>query len=133
MSLNHDLNDLREHVHGCLAVGIVDLSCGDLLVGRDASDDEQGNLDNIGPIAANVFQADAMSVVENLVRPPAPGSAGAARCHEVVVVSGERVHIFQRMPRQDDLAMVSVCRRSVNIGIALLETRSRISGIETAS
>ena len=62
------------------------------------------------------------------------GKEGDARHYfrEIVVLSENLVHVFMRSKKNQDHVAGFVCRKSVNLGMALTKARSAMDAVEAS-
>ena len=122
-------NDVPE----CVASGCVDMSTG-LLVGiKTTSTHPSDVLDLVAAATADMFQGPNVSTIEQLFR-QSRGHAedGAHYLKEIFATSTNLLHIFLRLPRRPDHAVVFVCRISANLGMAAAKAKLALPPIEAA-
>ena len=123
----------QSDVPECVASGCVDMSTG-LLVGlKTTSTHPSDVLDLVAAATADMFQGPNVSTIEQLFR-QSRGHAedGAHYFREIIALSTNLLHIFIRLPRRTDHAVVFVCRGGVNLGMATAKARLALGPIEQA-
>lgn len=132
MSLDASLSKAQTEVPECVAVGFVDMSTGMLLAVRTVDSHPQEVLDLVAAATADLFQGRSVTAIEKLFR-KSRGQAedGKHYFHEIVVMSDNLLHIFQRSKKNSSHAAVFVTRASANIGMVLSKSRSMMRELES--
>ncbi|MBK7535571.1 MAG: hypothetical protein IPI49_09435 [Myxococcales bacterium] len=132
MSLDASLSKAQTEVPECVAVGFVDMSTGMLLAVRTVDSHPQEVLDLVAAATADLFQGRSVTAIEKLFR-KSRGQAedGKHYFHEILVISDNLLHIFQRSKKTANHAAVFVTRASANIGMVLSKSRSMMRELET--
>jgi len=133
MSLEQALQKASNSVPECVAAGYVDMSTGMLLGVKPIDLHPQEVLDLVAAATADLFQGPTVVSIEKLFR-KSRGQAedGAHYFHEMLVFSENLLHVFMRCKKYPDHAVVFVCRKSVNVGMALAKARLCLGAIEIA-
>lgn len=97
------LADIAGAVTDCIAAAWVDIRTGALLEQHVVRD---------GPLVAHALDA-AAEVMRSRERPP-----------RMVLMSAQHIHIIQRVAHEPRRALVVVCQRSPNIGLAVALVRA---------
>jgi hypothetical protein len=132
MSLDAALSKAQQEVPECVAVGFVDMSTGMLMAVRTVDSHPQEVLDLVAAATADLFQGRSVTAIEKLFR-KSRGQAEDAKhyFHEIVVMSDNLLHCFQRSRKNSNHAVVFVTRASANIGMVLSKSRSMMRELET--
>jgi hypothetical protein len=134
MSLENALNNASRSVPECLAAGYVDMSTGMLLGVKTVDSHPQEVLDLVAAATADLFQGSNVIAIEKMFK-RARGISPNDDHHyfqEFVVFSDNLLHIFLRGKKYQDHALIFVCRKSANIGMALTKSRMEQSNVEAA-
>jgi hypothetical protein len=131
MSLDASLAKSQQEVPECVAVGFVDMSTGMLLAVRTVDSHPQEVLDLVAAATADLFQGKSVSAIEKLFR-RSRGQAEDGRhyFHEIIVMSDNLLHVFQRSRRNGNHAAVFVTRSTANIGMVLSKARAMTRELE---
>lgn len=131
MPLENALKVASGAVPECVAAGYVDMSTGMLLGVQTVDSHPQEVLDLVAAATADLFQGPTVVSIEQLFR-KARGQAedGAHYFQEMLVFSENLLHVFMRCKKHVDHAVVFVCRKSANVGMALTKARLSLSKIE---
>lgn len=131
MSLDTALSKAQQEVPECVAVGFVDMSTGMLLAVRTVDSHPQEVLDLVAAATADLFQGRSVSAIEKMFR-KSRGQAEDGRhyFHEIVVMSDNLLHIFERSKKNSNHAAVFVTRASANIGMVLSKSRQLMRELE---
>lgn len=134
MSLDSALADMQRNVPECVAVGFVDMKTGMLLGVKTVDSHPQEVLDLVAAATGDLFQGQNVSAIEDLFK---KGRGVAANGHhffkEIVILSDNLIHVFQRCKTNEDLVVVAVCRASGNLGMVLTRSRMHLPKIEAGA
>jgi hypothetical protein len=131
MSLDTSLSKAQQEVPECVAVGFVDMSTGMLLAVRTVDSHPQEVLDLVAAATADLFQGRSVSAIEKLFRKSRGQTEdGHHYFNEIVVLSDNLLHIFQRSKKNSNHAAVFVTRASANIGMVLSKARVMMRELE---
>ena len=131
MSLDATLSKAQQEVPECVAVGFVDMSTGMLLAVRTVDSHPQEVLDLVAAATADLFQGRSVSAIEKLFRKSRGQSEdGHHYFNEIVVLSDNLLHIFQRSKKNSNHSAVFVTRASANIGMVLSKARVMMRELE---
>lgn len=133
MSMDAALQQAISNIPECLAAGFVDLTTGMLIGIKTVDSHPQEVMDFLAAATADMFQGPNVVSIENAFK-KARGreSEGQHYFREIVVLSENLVHVFMRSKANQDHVAGFVCRKSVNLGMALTKCRSVMSALETA-
>jgi hypothetical protein len=131
MSLDTSLSKAQQEVPECVAVGFVDMSAGMLLAVRTVESHPQEVLDLVAAATVDLFQGPGITAIEKMFR-SSRGDAEDGRhyFHEIVVMSDNLLHVFQRSRKNSNHAAVFVTRASANIGMVLFKARQLTRELE---
>ena len=131
MSLDSALSKAQQEVPECVAVGFVDMSTGMLLAVRTVDSHPQEVLDLVAAATADLFQGKSVSAIEKLFRRTrGQGEDGRHYFHEIIVMSENLLHVFQRSRKNSNHAAVFVTRANANIGMVLSKARAMTREME---
>jgi len=133
MSLDQAIGKAVGEIPECLAGGYVDLTTGMLLGIKTVDSHPQEVMDVLAAATADLFQGPNVSTIESLFK-KARGVAddGHHYFQEIVIMSDNLVHIFLRMKSNEEHVITFVCRKSVNLGMALTKSRQAMTGLDGA-
>ena len=133
MSLDQALTDVVSDVPDCLASGFVDLSTGMLLGIKTVDSHPSEVMDILAAATADMFQGQNVKMIEDMFK-KARGTEddGHHYFQEIIVNSDNLLHIFIRCKANEEFVLGVVCRKSVNLGMALTKTRRALPAIEAA-
>jgi len=131
MSLDKAIEEMQRTVPECVAVGVVDMTTGMLLGVKTVDSHPQEVLDLVAAATSDLYQGANVSAIESAFKK----SRGVADddhhfFQEILVMSDNLLHIFQRAKRNQGVVTVAVCRKSVNLGMALSKARMQLSKLE---
>ena len=133
MSLNDFLGQAVGTIPECVAGGYVDLATGMLLAIKTVDSHPREVMDILAAATADLFQGTNVLTIESMFK-KARGLAqdGHHYFQEMVINSDNLVHVFMRGKQNEDHVACFVCRRSVNMGMALTKARQALPAIEAA-
>ncbi len=132
MSLDKALNKAVSEIPECVAAGYVDLTTGMLLGIKTVDSHPAEVMDILAAATADLFQGANVTTIESLFK-KARGieNNGHHYFQEMLILSDNLLHIFSRMKNNEEHVICFVCRKSVNMGMAL--TKSRTAAIEIST
>jgi hypothetical protein len=133
MNLDDAISEAQRTVPECVASGLVDMKTGMLLGIRTVDSHPQEVIDLVAAATGDLFQGTNVITIEKMFKQ----SRGVAQddhhyFQEIVVLSDNLIHVFQRCKRNADLVFVSVCRVSANLGMVLTRARMALPKVEAA-
>lgn len=133
MSLDAELQKAVSAVPDCVAAGIVDLTTGMLLAIKTVDSHPSEVMDILAAATADMFQGSNVQMIENIFK-KARGveNDGHHYFQEIIVNSDNLVHVFSRMKTNEEIVVAFVCRKSVNLGMALTKVRGSLPVLEGA-
>lgn len=133
MSIDKALAAAQAEIPECVAAGYVDMASG-MLLGVKTIDSHPGEvLDLVAAATGDLFQGRNVVEIERLF----DKSRGITGSHthyfrEIVVFSTNLIHVFLRGKKNNDHALVLVCRASANVGMVIAKSRMVLSSVEAA-
>ncbi len=133
MSLDKAINEVVSSVPDCLAAGLVDLSTGMLLAIKTVDSHPSEVMDILAAATADMFQGENVRMIEDMFK-KARGITDNDHHYfqEIIVNSDNLVHVFVRCKSNEEFVLGVVCRKSVNLGMALTKVRRGLPTIEEA-
>jgi len=133
MSLDKALNEAVSQIPECLAAGYVDLTTGMLLGIKTVDSHPSEVMDVLAAATADLFQGSNVVTIENLFK-KARGveNDGHHYFQEMIILSDNLVHVFVRCKTNEEHVVGFVCRKSVNLGMALTKVRSVLPAVESS-
>lgn len=133
MSLNAKIASLISTIPECLAGGYVDISSGMLLGVKTVDSHPQEVLGLVAAATGDLFAGQNVSAIEKMFKK----SRGLPDDNhhyfqEIIVNSDNLLHIFLRGRKYPDFVAVFVCRKSANLGMALVKARLGVPELESA-
>lgn len=133
MSLDNAISSAVKEIPECVAGGYVDMSTGMLLGVKTVESHPQEVLDLVSAATADMFQGKNVVAIENMFKK----NRGLEQddhhyFQEMIVFSDNLLHIFQRCKKNSDHAVVWVCGKAANIGMALAKARMALGSVEDA-
>lgn len=133
MSLDAAIQSATNSIPECVAGGYVDMSTGMLLGVKTVESHPQEVLDFVSAATADLFQGKNVVTIENMFKKHRGLEADDQHYfQEIIVFSENLLHIFQRCKNNTDHAVVWVCNKSANIGMALTKARMALTDVEKA-
>lgn len=134
MSLDSALSDVQKNVPECVAAGFVDMKTGMLLGIRTVDSHPQEVIDLVAAATGDLFQGSTVTQIENMFKKiRGVADDGHHYFQEIIVLSDNLIHVFQRCKRSSDLVLVTVCRVSANLGMVLTKARISLTNVEAAA
>jgi hypothetical protein len=131
MSLDNELSNMQKTVPECVAVGYVDMKTGMLLGIRTVDSHPQEVIDLVAAATAAIFQGQNVDAIENMFkRSRGVKDDGHHYFQEILILSDNLIHVFQRAKRNEDMVLVTVCRASANLGMVLAKARAGLPAVE---
>jgi hypothetical protein len=133
MSIDAALQKAMSDVPECVAAGYVDLSTGMLLGIKTVDSHPQEVMDILAAATADLFQGTNVSTIESLFKKARGVQDGKHYFQEIIVNSDNLVHVFIRSKANEDQVSCFVCRRSVNLGMAVTKARQAVNYLQEAA
>ena len=134
MSLDTELSNVQKAVPECVAVGFVDMKTGMLIGIRTVDSHPQEVIDLVAAATGDLFQGQNVSNIEAMFKKiRGVKDDGHHFFQEIIVLSDNLIHVFQRAKRNEDMVLVTVCRSSANLGMVLTKARASLAGVEGAA
>jgi len=133
MSLDKALQKAVADIPECLAAGYVDITTGMLLGIKTVDSHPSEIMDILAAATADLFQGANVTTIESLFK-KARGvkNDGHHYFQEMLILSDNLLHVFARMKNNEEHVVCFVCRKSVNMGMALTKARSAMTAISSA-
>jgi hypothetical protein len=121
--MNLAIKRLRQEVPDCLASGVVDMATGMLLT-YDTTDSHPSEvLDLLAGATLDLFQGRTVTMIEDIFKERRGITSTEHYFQEILVNSTNLTHLFIRNNVNDDMVVVVVCPKSVNIGMLFAAAR----------
>ena len=134
MSLDSELSNIQRNVPDCVATGFVDMKTGMLLGIKTVDSHPQEVIDLVAAATGDLFQGSNVVAVERMFKKSrGVEDDGHHFFQEIIVMSDNLLHVFQRAKRNEDLVLVVVCRGSANLGMVLTKSRQGLPSVEAAT
>ena len=133
MSLAKALQEAVSSVPECLAAGYVDLATGMLLDAKTVDSHPAEILEVVAAATADLFQGANVTLIESMFK-KARGvdDDGHHYFQEIIVNSDNLVHVFLRGKKNQSHVATFVCRKSVNLGMAITKARAIMPKLEAS-
>lgn len=119
-----DLHDIKDGLTACLAVGLVDLRSGALLEACADGDDAIEHLVLGCGAARGLLEAPDAHDAAAALGGAGERGAGAGPFQEIVIRTGDMVHVLRRVPGAEPRALLAICAGVTNLGSVLVEARA---------
>ncbi|UGT45374.1 hypothetical protein LTV02_19160 [Nocardia yamanashiensis] len=114
---------LRSEVPECVAAGAIDMSTGMLLAVETVDNHPQEVLDLLAAATLDLFQGRNVVMIEDIWKERRGIRLDRHYFQEILVNSENLTHLFIRTESRDDVVVVVVCRRTVNVGMLFAQAR----------
>lgn len=130
MSLDEALQKAVSEIPECVAAGYVDLSTGMLLGVKTVDSHPSEIMDILAAATADMFQGSNVTLIEGMFN-KARGIEDNEHHYfqEMLVLSDNLLHVFARMKHNEEHVVCFVCRKNVNLGMALTKSRAAMPQI----
>jgi hypothetical protein len=134
MSMDTALQSAVTVIPECVAAGYVDLTTGMLLGIKTIDSHPQEVMDFLAAATADLFQGPNVVGIEKAFKKARGKEADTQHYfQEIIVLSENLVHVFMRSRKNQEYVSCFVCRKSVNLGMAMSKARVAMQGIEAAA
>jgi len=133
MSLDNVILEVQRSVPECVAIGVVDMKTGMLLSVKTLDSHPQEVLDLVAAATGDLYQGSNVSAIEAAFRKSrGVTDDGHHYFQEIIVLSDNLIHVFQRLKRNPDIVMTCVMRGNANLGMVLTKSRLGLPKVEAA-
>lgn len=133
MNLDAAISQAQKNIPECVATGVVDMTTGMLLAVKTVDSHPREILDMVAAATAEIFQGPNVTAIEKMFKKSrGVKDDGHHYFQEIFVMSDNLLHIFQRCKRNEEVIFVSVCKVSVNLGMALSKSRMALASVESS-
>lgn len=120
---------LRSEVPECIAAGAIDMETGMLLAVETVDNHPQEVLDLLAAATLDLFQGRNVVMIENIWKERRGIIQDSHYFQEILVNSDNLTHLFIRTESRDDVVIVVVCRKTVNVGMLFAQARRVLKDI----
>ncbi|MBW0273434.1 hypothetical protein ATM97_25475 [Nocardia sp. MH4] len=117
------VKSLRAEVPDCVAAGVIDMSTGMLLSVETVDNHPPEVLDLLAAATLDLFQGRNVVMIEDIWKERRGIRSDDHYFQEILVNSNNLTHLFLRAESRDDLVVVVVCRKTVNVGMLFAQSR----------
>ncbi|MGS2804840.1 hypothetical protein [Nocardia sp. MW-W600-9] len=117
------VKSLRSEVPDCVAAGVIDMSTGMLLAVETVDNHPPEVLDLLAAATLDLFQGRNVVMIEDIWKERRGIRSDEHYFQEILVNSNNLTHLFLRAESRDDLVVVVVCRKTVNVGMLFAQSR----------
>ncbi|MFF2084328.1 hypothetical protein ACFVVM_11145 [Nocardia sp. NPDC058176] len=117
------VKSLRTEVPDCVAAGVIDMSTGMLLSVETVDNHPPEVLDLLAAATLDLFQGRNVVMIEDIWKERRGIRSDEHYFQEILVNSNNLTHLFLRAESRDDLVVVVVCRKTVNVGMLFAQSR----------
>jgi hypothetical protein len=121
--VNSVIKRLRQEVPECKASGVVDMATGMLLAFETTDNHPSEVLDLLAGATLELFQGRTVTMIEDIFKERRGVSSTERYFQEILVNSTNLTHLFIRNNVHEDVVVVLVCPRSVNVGMLIAAAR----------
>lgn len=121
--VNAVIKRLRQEVPECLASGVVDMATGMLLTFETTESHPSEVLDLLAGATLELFQGRTVTMIEDIFKERRGLTTAERYFQEILVNSTNLTHLFIRNNVNEDVVVVVVCPKSVNIGMLFAAAR----------
>jgi hypothetical protein len=132
MSLDSQVQAAIANIPECIAAGYVDVGTGMLLSVKTVDSHPGEVMDLLAAATGDLFQGPNVVAIEEIFKNARGSNSPDHYFQEMVVLSENLVHVFLRGKTYTDHVMTFVCRKSVNLGMALTKARIEAPKLEAA-
>jgi hypothetical protein len=130
--LNSAISKAIADVPECLAAGYVDVDSGLLLCIKTVDSHPAAVIDLLAAATSDLFQGKNVLAVEQNFKKARGMDTDEHYFQEIIVNSKNLLHVFLRGAKHPNYVLCFVCRKSVNIGMALTKSRAALPMVEMA-
>ncbi|MCB5944479.1 hypothetical protein [Acidocella sp. KAb 2-4] len=116
----------------CLAAGVVDVASGLLLDIKTVDSHPSAVIDLLAAATSDLFQGPNVTAIETMFKKSRGVDSVEHYFEEIFITSKNLLHVFLRGRRNADYVICFVCRKTVNLGMALTKARACAPEIEMA-
>ncbi|GAA2724546.1 hypothetical protein [Actinocorallia aurantiaca] len=121
------VKEIRTETPDCVAAGVVDMATGMLLAYETVDSHPTEVLDLLAGATLDLFQGRTVLMIEDVFKERRGVASDQHYFQEVLVNSKHVTHLFLRMMSQQDVVVVVVCGKSVNVGMLFAQARRVIA------
>jgi hypothetical protein len=132
MSLDKEVQNAIPQIPECIAAGYVDVGTGMLLSVKSVDSHPGEVMDLLAAATGDLFQGPNVVAIEDIFKKARGSDSQDHYFQEMVVLSDNLVHVFLRGKTYTDHVATFVCRKSVNLGMALTKARMAMPKLEAA-
>jgi hypothetical protein len=130
--INTAISQAAASVPDCVAAGYVDVASGLLLSIKTVDSHPSEVIDLLAAATSDLFQGNNVVAVENMFKKSRGVDSTRHYFQEIIINSDNLLHIFMRGRKYQDYVLTFVCRKSVNLGMALTKARAALPLVEEA-
>ncbi len=132
MSLDAQIATMVKTVPECVAAGVVDIQTGMLLGIKTIDSHPQEVIDLVAAATGDLFQGPNVQAIESLFKKMRGVTDNHHYFQEIIILSDNLIHVFQRGKRNEDVVVIVVCRVSASLGMVLSKSRTALPSLEGA-
>jgi len=132
MSLDAQIANMVKAVPECVAAGVVDIQTGMLLGIKTIDSHPQEVIDLVAAATGDLFQGQNVQAIETLFKKMRGVTDNHHYFQEIIILSDNLIHVFQRGKRNEDVVAIVVCRVSASLGMVLSKARTSLALVEGA-
>lgn len=125
----HLVKVLRDQVPECVAAGAIDMATGMLLAVETVDNHPPEVLDLLAAATLDLFQGRNVVTIEEIWAERRGVRSDRHYFHDILVNSDNLTHLFIRTASREDIVIVVVCRKSVNVGMLFAQSRRALKNV----
>lgn len=132
MNIEAALMEARACVPGCFAAGYISVPTGTLVLGGAEDQQKRAALEEAAAAAPGLFDSARAALVARAFGRPQDPTTAAVPSSEAIFLTSTTLCLFRRSQRDQELALLFLCERSANLGIAITRARIVMPAVEAA-
>ncbi len=132
MSLDAQIANMVKNVPECVAAGVVDIQTGMLLGIKTIDSHPQEVIDLVAAATGDLFQGPNVNAIEDMFKKLRGVTDTHHYFQEIIIMSDNLVHVFQRGKKNEDVVVIVICRASASLGMILSKARTALPLLEAA-
>lgn len=131
MDLQPALTTLKKDAPKCIAAGVVDTTTGAMMSVLCDEDLPQDILDTLGSSTQDLLASTGITAFQRAFERGYRNYYQHEYCREIVMVSADRLLVFQRCPRLEQLVVVIICHKDADLDVVRTKAREAAETIDT--
>jgi hypothetical protein len=127
MTISSVLREIQSSIPDCLAAGVIDVPRR-VLLAYSIEIHQQEALALVARPTSELFRREQAGAIERMFK-PVPGLENDDAFEEIALYSDNLLHVFQRCRQASSAMLVTVCRKTANLPMVMLESRRRLDDV----